>query len=93
MLKKLSIYLIFIYPKDENKSTKMIKQNQKYSKNLHVVRKNTKVPKRHAKPLNYKSRQGISVLAMSISNDLKPMKHSTKFETNRGPFIYYISMF
>ena len=65
----------------------MIKRKQKYSENLHVVRKNTIIPQRQANPLNYKSKQGISVLAMLTTNNLKTMKNSTKFETNNTSWV------
>ena len=79
--------MIFIHPTDETESVKLIKQKQKYSENFHVVRKNTIIPQRHTKPLNYKSKQGISVLAMLTTNDLETMKYSTKFETNNTSLV------
>ena len=68
-------------PTDETKSIKMIQKNHKYSENLDIVRKNTILPQTHAKSLNYKLKQGISMLAMTNAKNLKAMKNSTKFET------------
>ena len=70
-----------------NRSIKIFKQKQKYFEKLHVVRKNTIIPQMHAKPLNYKSKQGISVLEMLTTNDLKTMKYSTKSETNNTSWV------